>query len=88
MSSILFDKQMHDFGTVAENTPLNTIFTYIGTDTITAADFVVTCSCTSGIYYPQTREYHVGLKSNGIGPKQTNIIVKGSYYLILKANII
>lgn len=85
---LLFNKQMHDFGTVAKDSEQLTVFQYLGEEELKGTDFVTNCSCTSGIYDPVKKEYTVGLKTRDLGEKSTSVTVKGNTFLVLKMMVV
>jgi hypothetical protein len=88
MAEIIFDKQVHDFGTVPQNSVQQTVFNYIGDEPLVASDFQTTCTCTAGMYNPETKQYIVGLATENKGENSRAVIVKGTYHLILKINVV
>lgn len=83
----LFEKTVHDFGTVSKGTKLEAKFKYLGTTPITVGNIVTTCGCTSKAYNALEQEITLTLDSTHVGQKTTNILVL-SEILTLKANII
>jgi hypothetical protein len=86
--SLLFNKQMHDFGTVAKDSVQQTTFEFLGSETVVASDFVTSCTCTAGMYNPASRVYTVGLKTDTLGDKSTTIKVQNNTFLILKMTVV
>jgi hypothetical protein len=86
--AIIFDKQVHDFGTVPQNSVQQTVFNYIGDEPLVASDFQTTCTCTAGMYNPETKQYIVGLATANLGPNSRAIEVKNIPTLVLKINVV
>ena len=79
---IKFDKEVHDFGTIANGTPVETIFTYTntGNSMLVVSNVKSTCGCTVPSNYTrqvapgETGEFTVKFNGKGNGNKVTKAV--------------
>ena len=71
-----WDKKLHKFGMVKLTSTHYCTFKYEGVEELSNTNFIVSCSCTTPTYNPDTKELKVGLYMGEIGQKNASISIK------------